>query len=75
MPTKPTPFEDAYPSITQWVESYGWLAIGQDENSASLIRVLDEGGLVWESTKKYSSLDEAWHDLEAKLRQVIDEIG
>ncbi len=75
MPKKSTPFEDAYPSITQWVESYGWLEIGQDENSTSFIRVLDAGGLVWESVKKYPSLDAAWRDLEVKLKKVIDEIG
>ncbi len=75
MPKKSTPFEDAYPNITQWVESYGWLEIGQDENSASFIRVLDDGGLVWESSKKYPSLDAALRDLEAKLEKVIDEIG
>ena len=75
MPKKSTPFEDTYPSIAQWVESYGWLEIGQDENSTSFIRVLDEGGLVWESARKYSSLDAAWHDLEIKLKEVIDEIG
>lgn len=75
MPKKSTPFEDAYPNITRWVESYGWLEIGQDGNSTSFIRVLDEGGLVWESSKKYPSLDAAWRDLEAKLEKVIDEIG
>ena len=75
MPKKTTPFEDTYPAITQWVESYGWLEIGHDENSTSFIRVLDEGGLVWESAKKYPSLDAAWHDLEIKLNEVIDEIG
>ena len=75
MPQKSTPFEDAYPNITQWVESYGWLEIGQDDSSPSFIKVLDEGGLVWESSKKYVSLDAAWRDLEARLGKIIDEIG
>jgi hypothetical protein len=75
MPKKPPPFEDTYPNITQWVESYGWLEIGPDENSTSFIRVLDAGGLVWESAKHYPSLDAAWRALEDKLKQVIDEIG
>jgi hypothetical protein len=75
MPKKPTPFEDAYPNITQWVESYGWLEIGQDDGSSAFIKVLDAGGLIWESSKKYSSLDAALRDLEARLEKVIDEIG
>ena len=75
MANKSTPFEDTYPNITQWVESYGWLEIGQDEESSSLIRVLDAGGLVWESSKKYASLDAAWLDLETRLRKIIDDIG
>jgi hypothetical protein len=74
MPQKSTPFEDAYLNITQWVESYGWLEIGQDDSSPSFIKVL-EGGLVWESSKKYASLDAAWRDLEARLGKIIDEIG
>jgi hypothetical protein len=75
MPQKPAPFEETYPFITQWVESYGWLEIGQDENSTSFIRALDAGGLVWESARHYPSLDAAWRALESKLEQVIDEIG
>jgi hypothetical protein len=75
MPQKSTPFEDAFPNITQWVESYGWLEIGLDGSSPSFIKVLDEGGMVWHSSKKYASLDAALRDLEAKLEKVIDEIG
>jgi hypothetical protein len=75
MSQKSTPFEDAYPNIAQWVESYGWLEIGQDDSSPSFIKVLDAGGQVWESTKKYASLDAALRDLEARLGKIIDEIG
>ena len=63
------------PNITQWVESYGWLEIGQDDSSSSFIKILDAGGLVWESSKKYSSLEAALRELEAQLGKIIDEIG
>jgi hypothetical protein len=75
MPQKSTPFEDAYPNITQWVESYGWLEIGQDGSSPSFIKVLDEGGVVWETGKIFTSLDAAWRDLETRLEKIIAEIG
>jgi hypothetical protein len=72
---KSTPFEEAYPHITQWIEPYGWIEIGQDDSSPSFIKALDEGGLVWESSKKYASVDDAWRDLENKLKKVINEIS
>ena len=43
-------FEERYPNIAAWVQD-GWIEIGHDSNSGSFIRVLDEGGLVWESDK------------------------
>ena len=43
-------FSKAYPNIAYWVEACGWIEIGQDEYSTSLVRALDEGGMVWESS-------------------------
>ncbi|MDE3016769.1 MAG: hypothetical protein KGI29_07640 [Pseudomonadota bacterium] len=37
-------FSEKYPNIAGWVKD-GWIEIGRDGNSTSLIRVLDEGGL------------------------------
>jgi hypothetical protein len=51
-------FEATYPNITHWVEAHGWIEIGADEYSTSLVRVLDEGGMVWESEDD-DSLDAA----------------
>lgn len=70
-----TNFSSSYPSIAAWTESYGWIEIGQDENSPSFIRVLDSGGMVWESKPNYKSLDDALTDLGAALEKAIDEIG
>jgi len=64
-----TPFETAYPNVTRWVKSYGWIEIGQDHYSRSLVRALDEGGLVWEGKSNYESLDEALQALEAGLAE------
>ena len=70
-----TNFSSNYPNIAAWIESYGWIEIGQDEESQSFIRVLDEGGMVWEGKPKYKSVDAALDDLEAALEKIIEEIG
>jgi len=67
-------FSETYPNITYWTESFGWIEIGQDEYSESFIRVLDEGGMLWESENEYKTFDEALVDLEAALEKIIAEI-
>lgn len=62
-------FEKTYPNIAYWVNSQGWIEIGQDESSSSFVRALDEGGLVWEGNESYETLDEAMQDLEKALAE------
>lgn len=53
-------FDARYPNIVAWIQEHeGWIEIGQDEYSRSMIRVLDLGGMVWEGKERYASLDEA----------------
>ncbi|MFC1961135.1 hypothetical protein ACFLYO_10535 [Chloroflexota bacterium] len=60
-------FEQTYPHITEWVKSWGWIEIGDDDMAGSFIRALDEGGLVWESDQTYPTLDDALQAMEAAL--------
>lgn len=62
-----TTFEQLYPNLAYWVESFGWIELGQDDYSRSLIRILDIGGLVWESEKQYDSLDTALQEANAAI--------
>jgi len=71
MPT----FSATYPNITKWTDSYGWIEIGENDYSKSFIRVLDIGGMLWESETSYKSLDEALNDLEWALQKIIEEMG
>ncbi len=71
----PAIFEKMYPSIAEWVDSYGWLEIGQDEYSRSMVRALNEGGMVWEGKTKYKTLDALFHDLELGLSKWLEENG
>ena len=66
-------FDKGYPSIARWVRDYGWIEIGQDHYSSSLIRVLDEGGMIWESSEDYETIDEAIQATEEALADWIRE--
>lgn len=73
MPQGATGFEHMYPHITRWVQSYGWIEMGADHYSRSLVRALDEGGMVWESKEDDTTLDEVLQTLEAFLAQRMQE--
>lgn len=68
-------FSHVYPTIARWVEEQGWIEIGLDEYSTSLIRALDPGGLVWESDAKVASVDEALIALEEALKKWFEQNG
>jgi hypothetical protein len=40
--------EARYPHLTEWVRTHGLIELGQTDQTHSFIRVLDEGGIVWE---------------------------
>jgi hypothetical protein len=61
-------FAESYPTIARWIEEQGWIEIGSDEYSTSLVRALDPGGMVWESDTAIDSIDEALKELEKELK-------
>jgi hypothetical protein len=73
-PKKPTGFEQMYSNIARWVTSYGWIEIGDDGQSPSLVRALDEGGLVWEDNDD-ATLDEVLQALDAFLAEQMTQYG
>jgi hypothetical protein len=66
--------EHTYPSIAAWVDGGGWIELGQNEYSRSFIRILDIGGMLWEGTTRYISLDTLLRDAEEALRR-LEETG
>lgn len=56
-------FAGRYPNITGWIED-GWIEIGRDGQSTSVIRVLGEGGLVWEGGTRHRSMDKILQEAE-----------
>ncbi len=75
MPQTPNGFEQLYPNISEWVNSYGWIEIGDDGQSSSLVRALDEGGLVWEDHDDDATLDEVLNALDAFLAEQMSQYG
>ncbi len=73
MPKQPSGFEQMYPNISEWVNSYGWIEIGNDGQSSSVVRALNEGGLVWEDNDDDATLDETLNALESFLAQRMKE--
>ena len=61
------PFEERYPALTRWVQGAGWLEVGRVGWSRSLIRALDEGGLIWEGGQTAPTVSAALADAETTL--------
>ena len=68
-------FDERFPTISEWVDSQGWIELGSDEHSSSMIRALDAGGMVWEGKDNYKSIDAALQDLEKGLAEWLEENG
>jgi len=67
-------FEKRYPGIAGWVQN-GWIEIGRSDWGGSFIKVLDEGGLVWEGARKYTTVDDALADAERAINRWLEENG
>ena len=65
-------FARKYPNIADWVED-GTIEIGHAQWGDSFIRIMDEGGVVWEGKEKYATLDEALQDAEKAITEWLEE--
>ncbi len=65
-------FDERFPQIAKWITYGGWLEIGSNEFAETMLRALDETGLIWEATDVYDSLDEALQAFEASLNSWLD---
>jgi hypothetical protein len=59
--------ESAFPYVDRFIQGYGWIEIGDDGMSPSWIRVLDEGGMIWESAEPYATLDEVLSAIDTAI--------
>ena len=66
-------FEDAYPALSQWATSHGWIEVGVIDGFSAMIQILDEGGLIWEGEASYPSLDAAFQAAEVAIATWLEE--
>lgn len=66
-------FDDLYPNLTWWADGGGWIELGRDDFSRSMIRVLDIGGLLWEGKENYDTVAAALAEAEAFVAQWREE--
>jgi hypothetical protein len=67
--------EQTYPPGADWVTTQGWIEVGYDEASRSLVRALDSGGMVWEGAPSYPSLDDALRAVDIALGEWLQAAG
>ncbi len=63
-------FSKQYPHIAWWVINNGWVALGTDEDSDSLMRLIDTGGTCWEDDDS-DSIDTALSKAELFLKKLL----
>ncbi len=68
-------FDERFSTISEWIGSQGLIELGSHEYSSSMVRAIDQGGLVWEGKDQYKSIDAALQDLEKGLKEWMEETG
>lgn len=67
-------FDQRYPNLTAWIlGGDAWIELGQNDFSDSLVRILDIGGMIWESDERYETVDQALAVAEAALAEWVEE--
>jgi hypothetical protein len=61
-PRKPS-IEELYPAVADWVQNVGWVEIGDQQGVGFVVRGLDYGGMIFESTRP-KTLSQAMSSLE-----------
>ena len=68
-------FSKEHSYASYWINTTGWIEIGQDEYSSSMLRILNEGGMVWEDTES-NTIEESLKRAEKYLKdELLEEFG
>jgi len=68
-------FDERYPAIAWWMREGGTIEFGREFYTSSLVRVLGEEGLLWESGDEYASIAAALDETEAFVARWAKENG
>lgn len=67
-------FDQQYPHLAAWIlGGDAWIELGQDDFSRSLVRILDIGGMIWESDERYETVAQAPAAAELALAKWSEE--
>ena len=67
-------FDQQHPHLASWILSGdGWIELGRDDFSRSQVRILDIGGMIWESDERYATIGQALAAAEQALAEWIGE--
>ena len=67
-------FEEKYPYITSFVYEQGKIEIGYDYNTDCFVLAYDEGGTVFQGKDEYDTMEDAFADLEAGIKEFMESI-
>ena len=69
-------FDEQYPNLAAWIlDDDCWIELGTTDHSRSTVRILDIGGMIWESERSYASVAAALADAEQALAAWLAENG
>lgn len=60
-------FSKLYPAIHYWLENFGSIELGEDDTTHSLVRIVDEDGLLYED-RVSATFNDALTEAEAFLK-------
>ncbi len=63
-------FSNQYPHLTWWINNNGWVALGNDEESDSMMRLIDATGTCWEDEGS-ATIDYALAKAEIFLKKLL----
>lgn len=63
-------FSKQYPHIAWWVDNNGWMIVGNDEESDSILRLIDAAGISWEDEDS-DTIDKALLNAEMYLKKAL----
>lgn len=67
-------FSEKYPNLSDWMMD-GSIEFGRDGHSTSMVRVYNEGGLVWEGGTRSRSMDKILAEAEQAIAEWLGENG
>ena len=66
-------FEECYPDLARWIMGGGRVELGQAEGTSSIVRALNDGGMIWAGKERYRNMDDLLRELNEGIAQRTEE--